>query len=79
MVGSQLRAPATRTMVQLKLAAVLAKSSNPPEAAAIYDGLIKAGQELPAADLKLRHAEVLASESPAAGTGHVQRGCRRWP
>ncbi|HNM60478.1 MAG TPA: tetratricopeptide repeat protein [Nitrospira sp.] len=48
-----------RTMVQLKLAAVLAQSKQPAEAAAIYDGLIKAGQELPAADL-LRHAEVLA-------------------
>ena len=46
-------------MVQLKLAAVLAQSKQDMEAAAIYDGLIKAGQELPAADL-LRHADVLA-------------------
>lgn len=48
-----------RTAVQLKLAAVLAQTKQDAEAAAIYDGLIKAGQELPAADL-LRHADVLA-------------------
>lgn len=48
-----------RVMVQLKLASVLAQSKQDSEAAAIYDGLIKAGQELPAADL-LRHADVLA-------------------
>jgi hypothetical protein len=48
-----------RTMVQLQLARVLARSKKDAEAATIYDGLIKAGQELPAADL-LRHADVLA-------------------
>ncbi len=46
-------------MVQLKLAAVLAQSKQDAEATAIYDGLIKARQELPAADL-LRHADALA-------------------
>lgn len=48
-----------RTMVQLKLASVLAQSKQDAEAAAIYDSLIKSGRELPAADL-LRHADVLA-------------------
>lgn len=48
-----------RTMVQLKLAGVLAQSKQDAEAATLYDGLIQAGQELPAADL-LRHADVLA-------------------
>lgn len=48
-----------RTMVQLKLAQVLTQSKQDAEAAAIYEGLIKAGHELPAGDL-LRHADVLA-------------------
>jgi len=48
-----------RTMVQLKLAGVLAQAKQDAEAAAIYDSLIKAGHELPAADL-LRYADVLA-------------------
>ncbi len=48
-----------RTMVQLKVAGVLAQSKQDAEAAAIYDGLIKAGRELSAGDL-LRYADVLA-------------------
>ena len=48
-----------RSMVQLKLAGVLAQAKHDAEAAGIYDSLLKAGHELPAADL-LRHADVLA-------------------
>ncbi len=48
-----------RLPVQLKLAGVLAQSRQDGEAAAVYDGLVKAGREIPAADM-LRHADVLA-------------------
>lgn len=48
-----------RRLVQLKLAGVLAQSKHDHEAVVLYDGLVKAGMELPALDL-LRHADVLA-------------------
>ncbi len=48
-----------RWLVQLKLATVLAQAKQDSEAAAFYDGLDKAGKELPALDM-LRHADVLA-------------------
>lgn len=50
---------AERALVQLKLAGILAQSKQDAEAAAFYDGLVKAGRELPPADL-LRYADVLA-------------------
>ncbi len=48
-----------RSLVQLKLAGVLAQAKQDGEAAAIYDGLVKGGTELPATEM-LRYADVLA-------------------
>ncbi len=48
-----------RALVQLKLAGALAQSKQDGEAAALYDGLVKARIEFPAADM-LRYADVLA-------------------